>query len=98
MDLVRTIFLLASVLAFSYWTGLVMKADGEDKLTEACHPVEFATDQLIRITTGLSGFTPNWTIRTKEVLQGGCYYFFSTFLFSENLDEMGDGQEGGIRQ
>lgn len=97
MDFARTVFLLGSVLAFAYWTGLVMKASGEDKLTEACHPVEFATDQLIKITTGLTGFTPNWTVKTKQVLQGGCYYFFSTFLFSEGLDSDADA-EGGIRQ
>lgn len=97
MDFARTVFLLASVLAFAYWTGLVMKAVGEDKLTEACHPIEFATDQLIKITTGLTGFTPNWTVKTKQVLQGGCYYFFSTFLFSEGLDSTSDS-EGGVRQ
>ena len=50
MDFARTVFLLASVLAFAYWTGLVMKASGEDKLTEACHPVDVATNQLIKIT------------------------------------------------
>lgn len=98
MDFARTIFLLFSVLAFAYWAGLVMKAEGEDKLTEACAPVEFTTDQLIKITTGLTGFTPNWTVRTKEILQGGCYYFFSTFLFSGDVGGELEEAEGGVRQ
>lgn len=98
MELVRTVFLLFSVLAFAYWAGLVMKAEGEDKLTEACAPVGLATDQLIKVTTGLTGFTPNWTVRTKEVLQGGCYYFFSTFLFSGEVGADNPDEVGGIRQ
>ena len=87
MEMVKTIALLVSVLGFAFWVGTVMKANGEDKLTSACHPVEFVTDELIKVTTGLSGFTPNWTVKTKEVMQGGCYYFFSTFLFGGSLDD-----------
>lgn len=93
MELGKTIFLLLSVLGFAWWAGSVMKAAGEDKLTTACSPVEYTTDQLIKISTGLTGFTPQWTVKTKQVLQGGCYYFFSTFLFSGDL---GEGQ-GGVR-
>lgn len=94
MDLAKTIFLLISVLGFAWWTGSVMKADGEEKLETACSPVDHATTQLIKVATGLSGFTPQWTVSTKRVMQGGCYYFFSTFLFSGDL---GEGSDGGVR-
>lgn len=95
MELGRTIILLFSVLGFAWWAGTVMKADGEDKLTEACAPVSFATEKLILVATGLTGFTPNWTVGTKRVLEGGCYYFFSTFLFSEDL---GEGDDGSVHR
>ena len=92
MDFAKTVFLLFSVLFFAYWVGTVMKAEGEDKLVVACEPIDFATTQLVKVATGLSGFTPQWTVKTKTVLQSGCYYFFSTFLFSKNL---GDPEEDG---
>jgi hypothetical protein len=95
MDLARTIILLFSVMGFAWWAGTVMKAEGDDKLKEACHPVDFVTTQLIKVATGLSGFTPQWTLGTKKVLVGGCYYFFSTFLFAKDL---GEGQVGGVHQ
>jgi hypothetical protein len=94
MDLARTIILLFSVLGFAWWAGTVMKADGDDKLAEACRPADFATTQLIKVATGLSGFTPQWTVTTRRVLVSGCYYFFSTFLFSKPLDS----EAGGVRR
>lgn len=94
MDLAKTIFLLFSVMFFAFWIGTIMKSQGADKLAAACEPIEVATDQLIRVSTGLSGFTPNWTLRTKDVLQGGCYYFFSTFLFTKPDEAQ---HKGGVR-
>ncbi len=96
MDFGKTVLLFLSVLGIAWWAGAVMKAEGEDKLVEACRPIEFATDKLIVISTGLTGFTPNWTLRTKEVLDGGCYYFFSTFLFAPS--EISSEGGGAVRR
>ena len=99
MDFAKAAFLVFSILGIAWWVGTVMKAEGDDKLLEACHPVVIVTDSVIKVTTGLTGFTPNWTLGTKRVLEGGCYYFFETFLFSD-MDEGLEGElpaEGGVR-
>jgi len=85
MEFGKTLFLFLSVLGIAWWIGMVMKADGEDKYVEACKPVTISTKYLIKITTGLTGFTPRWTQFVKKKLDGGCYYFFATFLFSKNV-------------
>ena len=95
MEFGRTVLLFVSVLGISLWVGLIMKSEGEDKYVEACRPVTVSTKYLIKVATGLTGFTPNWTVSTKKVLDGGCYYFFATFLFQ---DDLGEGVDAQIRQ
>ena len=95
MDFGKTVLLFISVLGIALWVGLIMKSEGEDKYIEACRPVTTSTKYLIKVATGLTGFTPNWTVSTKKVLDGGCYYFFATFLFQSDL---GEGVEGDVRR
>lgn len=86
MDFIKTVLFSLSVAGVLFWLGMIWKAEGDDKLSVACHPVEFGMGQLVVVTTGLVGYTPNWTIKAREVIEGGCYYFFSTFLFSGAQD------------
>ncbi|MAI08031.1 MAG: hypothetical protein CMF61_03640 [Magnetococcales bacterium] len=94
MDFGKTVLLFISVLFVAWWVGAVMKAEGEDKYVEACRPVTLSTKYLMKITTGLTGFTPKWTVTVKKKLDGGCYYFFATFILNEDL---GEGTEAGVR-
>lgn len=95
MDFGKTVLLFISVLGIALWIGLIMKSEGEDKYMEACRPVTIGTKYLIKVSTGLTGFTPEWTVKTKKVLDGGCYYFFATFLFQKDL---GEGVDQSVRQ
>lgn len=110
MDFGKTVLLFASVLGIAIWVGLIMKSEGEDKYVEACRPITIGTKYLIKVSTGLTGRTPDWTVSVKKTLDGGCYYFFATFLFQDDLGE-GVGQSvrtesysgpqrvgGGVRQ
>lgn len=108
MDFGKTMLLFISVLFCAWWVGAVMKAEGEDQYVEACRPVTLSTKYLMKITTGLTGFTPKWTVAVKKKLDGGCYYFFATFVLNEDLgegteeavriDARGGTTSGGIRQ
>lgn len=90
MDFGKTMILFASVLFIAWWVGAVMKAEGEDQYVEACRPITVSTKYLMKITTGLTGFTPKWTVSVKKKLDGGCYYFFATFVLN---DDLGEGTE-----
>ena len=72
-----------------------MKVEGEDKYVEACKPITVSTKYLMKVSSALTGFVPDWTIEVKRILDGGCYYFFASFMFNENL---GEGTEGSIIQ
>ena len=91
----RTLFLFFSVLFVAWWMGGVMKADGEEQYIEACMPVTLTTKYLMKFSTALTGFTPNWTIEVKRVLDGGCYYFFASMMANQNL---GEGTELSVIQ
>jgi len=95
MDFGKTVFLFISILGIAWWIGMVMKSEGEEKYKEACHPITISTKYLIKVTTALTGFTPKWTQAVKKKLDGGCYYFFATFMFSKDL---GESVDGGVRQ
>ena len=95
MDFAKTIILTLSALFIAMWIGIIVKAEGEDKYIEACRPVTIGTKYLMKISTGLTGFTPLWTVKVKEIFDGGCYYFFASFMFNENL---GEGTEQNIIQ
>ena len=90
-----TVLVFLTLIGVAVWIGIIYKAEGADKLVEACSPIDFATDGLHNTTTALIGREPVWTLRLKAYLMGGCYYFFSVIL----TDHEGDGSiRGGIRQ
>lgn len=95
MDFARTVFLFASVLFIAWWIGGVMKVEGEEKYVEACKPITVSTTYLMKFSTALTGFVPSWTVELKRILDGGCYYFFASFMFNEGL---GEGTENQIIQ
>lgn len=103
MDFARTVFLFASVLFIAWWIGGVMKVEGEEKYVEACRPITMSTKYVMKISTALTGFTPEWTQELKRILDGGCYYFFASFMFNDDLGEgteesvIEETREGGVR-
>lgn len=90
MDFIKTILLSLSVLGSALWVGAIIQAKDDEKLDVACKPIGFAIGKIQVVATGLIGYTPNWTYSARRVLEGGCYYFFSTFLF---VDEKGLGRK-----
>jgi len=76
----QTVFIFLAVLGAAWWFGTVWQARGEEKLVQACRPIEYATDGLHEITTALVGYPPRWTLELQSYLMGGCYYFFSVIL------------------
>lgn len=83
----QNIVILMAMAGFAVWIGMILQAEREDKLEVACSPIEFSTDGLHEMATGLVGYPPNWTLTLQEYLMGGCYYFFSTVLLGEGGDE-----------
>lgn len=97
VDFGKSVMLFISVLLIAWWAGTIMKAEGGDKLVEACHPISWTTVKLGDVTEGLVGFRPKWTEKTREVLEGGCLYFASVLLSSDDLGEGAEASGGGIR-
>jgi hypothetical protein len=91
----KTVFLFLSLIGVSIWVGMIWKAEGEDKLVEACHPIDWSMDTLHDVTTGLIGREPQWTLRTQRYLMSGCYYFFSTMLKAPSEQGV---RQGGVRR
>lgn len=86
MDFIKTIVFSLAVFGAAIWIGAVIQAKSEEKLDVACSPLDFAIGKIQVVATGLIGYTPNWTYSARKVLVGGCYYFFSTFLFVDEED------------
>ncbi len=94
----KNVFLFMSVVGVALWIGLLINSEGENKLNEACLPIAFVTDGVHDLTTGLVGYPPNWTLRMKSYLMGGCYYFFSVILTEDNTtDDYSGRPQGGVR-
>lgn len=89
MDFIKTVLFSLSVLGAALWVGAIIQAKDDEKLDVACSPLGFAIGKVQVVATGLVGYTPNWTYSARRVLESGCYYFFSTFLFA---DEKSIGQ------
>lgn len=81
MDFAKSMIFALSILAFTWWIASIVQAKGEDKLTEACFPIEFTGTKIQQLSTSLVGYTPNWTFSFRRVMESGCYYFF-TILFT----------------
>lgn len=90
-----TVLVFLTAIGIAVWVGIIFKAEGADRLVEACSPLEFTTDGLHNTTTALIGREPVWTIRLQAYLLSSCYYFFSVIL-SDSAEEGDLG--GGIRQ
>jgi len=99
LELATTAVMFLSIIGGALWAGSVIQAKGAEKLEQACYPIDFATDQVQRLTTALVGFTPRWTVSVKQYLEGGCYYFFSIILRPDIEGEGLPGTEpqGGVR-
>lgn len=83
----QNIIVLLAMVGFAVWIGMILQAEREDKLEVACAPIEFSTDGLHGMATGLVGYPPNWTLTLQEYLMGGCYYFFSTVLLGDSGED-----------
>jgi hypothetical protein len=105
----QTVFIFLSLVGVCIWIGTIWKATGEDRLNQACMPLEFATDGLHQITEALIGYPPRWTLYIQSYLMGGCYYFFSVILPDDQADDSAIGgaaiqnpylkaPQGGVRQ
>lgn len=77
---------LNSLIAFALiggillWLALIVSSHGEDRLEQACKPVEFTTNMLHEVTTSIIGRQPTWTLYVQRYLMTGCYYSFSVVL------------------
>lgn len=91
MDFAKSMIFALSILAFAWWIGIIMQAEGEEKLTEACYPVTFTGSKIQQLTTSLVGYTPNWTYSFRRVMEGGCYYFFTIIFSPTEESEYGSG-------
>jgi hypothetical protein len=94
MDMLKTMIFTLSLLGIAVWVGFVIKAEGPEKLEEACKPVVMGTAAVQDLTKALVGFTPNWTYNLRQFMQGSCYYFFSVILTNSEDEE---AQLGGVR-
>ncbi len=92
----NTVLVFLSALGLAWWIGTIMSARGPEKLETACAPVEFSMNGLQSISTGLVGYTPNWTLSSERYLLSGCYYFFSVIL--KPGDDTGGVVQGGVRR
>jgi hypothetical protein len=91
---------LNSLVAFAFiggillWLALVVTAQGEQRLEQACKPVEFTTNMLHEVTTSVIGRQPTWTLYVQRYLMTGCYYGFSVIM-SQSLPGTEESTFGG---
>lgn len=101
-EMAETVFAFLAVIGIAWWVGTIYMAEKEQKLIQACVPIEFSTNGLHHVTTALVGYPPRWTLSLQSYLMGGCYYFFSVMLpnQSQNINTGGVAlpAQGGIHQ
>ena len=98
MDMLKTALFTISLLGVAVWVGLVWKAEGDERLVEACRPVSMVTVGIQNLSTALLGFTPNWTLSLRQFSESSCYYFFSVVLSAQQIDSAGVPQgSAGVR-
>lgn len=89
-DAKSTFSSLNALLAFAFiiglfiWLALVLTSEGEERLEQACKPVEYTTQLLHDVTAAIIGRQPTWTLYVQQYLMTGCYYSFSV-LMSQRL-------------
>lgn len=100
-ETVETVIAFLAVVGIAWWTGTIYMAEKEERLIQACVPIEWTTNGLHHVTTALVGYPPRWTLALQSYLMGGCYYFFSVMLpnTSDSIETAPMYQpQGGIRQ
>jgi hypothetical protein len=99
-EMAETVFAFLAVIGIAWWVGTIYMAEKEQKLIQACVPIEFSTNGLHHVTTALVGYPPRWTLSLQSYLMGGCYYFFSVMLPNQsgNISTGGISAQGGIHQ
>jgi hypothetical protein len=84
------------LIAVCVWVGAIVSSKGENRLSQACKPVEFSTQLLHQLAFAVVGSAPQWTLYTQGYLMTGCYYAFSV-IFSDkgNHDDLSKGNISG---
>lgn len=101
LETMETVISFLAVIGISWWVGTVYMAEKEERLIQACVPIEWTTNGVHHVTTALVGYPPRWTLSVQSYLMGGCYYFFSVMLpnTSDSINTSGVvAPQGGIRQ
>ena len=102
METLETTFAFLAVIGIAWWVGTIYMSENDERLVQACLPVEFSTNALHHVTTALVGYPPRWTLTMQSYLMGGCYYFFSVMLPKHEGSTVGGAVavpvQGGIRQ
>lgn len=100
-ETVETVIAFLAVIGIALWVGTIYMSEREQRLIQACVPIEWTTDGVHHVTTALVGYPPRWTLTVQSYLMGGCYYFFSVML-PNTKDSIDTGAvympQGGIRQ
>jgi hypothetical protein len=89
MSLLNTVVVFAFIGGLLVWLALVLTSSGEQRLDNACKPVEYTTDFLHEVVTAVIGRQPTWTLYTQNYLMTGCLYSFSV-LMSQKLPSADD--------
>lgn len=101
IDTLETVFAFLAVIGISWWIGTIYMAEDDERLVQACVPIEWSTNGLHHLTTALVGYPPSWTLSLQSYLMGGCYYFFSVMLPNDGKDLNGNiilPAQGGLHK
>lgn len=80
----QTVFIFLALIGVCVWIGMIVAAKGEERLEQACKPVEFTTEAIHQAAFALVGRQPTWTLYVQRYLMSGCYYFFSVLFSQQN--------------
>lgn len=93
--IISTLLIFALIAGLLLWLALVLTTQGEERLEQACKPVEYSTQFLHDATTAIIGRQPTWTLYVQRYLMTGCYYSFSVILSQGTQGETVGGGIGG---
>jgi hypothetical protein len=97
-DFIQSILMFTALIGICIWIGMIIAAKGEDRLAQACRPLEIGTDTLHEVATALTGTQPSWTLYVQQYVMAGCYYFFGVVLASFiPTNQTLEGDTGGLR-
>ncbi|NBX86308.1 MAG: hypothetical protein EBQ80_03575 [Proteobacteria bacterium] len=87
-DMLYTAFSFALLVGACVWIGAILATRGEERLVQACRPVEFTTTAFAQTVATLVGGKPQWVLYTERSFMTGCYYFFG-IIFSPKGQTIG---------